>query len=57
MSDFKYLNEKNLVYNDERGRNIGHTFIRTIKFVERGWTNQRIHIAVIPIVVPIATLT
>lgn len=37
-SDFKYLDEKKLVYNDERGRNIGHTFIRTIKFVERGWT-------------------
>ncbi|MGM1020004.1 MAG: hypothetical protein ACQEXV_05555 [Bacillota bacterium] len=38
LSDFKYLDEKKLVYNDERGRNIGHTFIRTIKFVERGWT-------------------
>lgn len=38
LSDFKYLDEKKLVYNDDRGRNIGHTFIRTIKFVERGWT-------------------
>lgn len=38
LSSFKYLDDNKLVYNEQRARNIAHTFIRTIKFVERGWT-------------------
>ncbi|WP_405168303.1 helix-turn-helix domain-containing protein [Paenibacillus sp. FSL H3-0286] len=38
LSSFNYLDENKLVYNEQRARNIAHTFIRTIKFVERGWT-------------------
>jgi hypothetical protein len=38
LSNFKYLDDNKLRYNEERARNLVHSFIRTVKFVERGFT-------------------